>query len=358
MKIQFNHANSLPMPTWRWLKLNDTTIAYENINNLQVVNPQITNLTTNIEISNVKENNFPQIATGIGNEANNFVEKYATLVNFFTIKANTITKEPLILNYNLTDNTDLIDDNYIYAQANSKATIIITYNSDYQAKGFHASSTKIFAEENAQIEIIQLQTLGKDYFNFDDIGSLAQNNAKISIKQLVLGANKNYLGAKINLTGNNSELFSQIDYLTNKNQSIDMNYVVDILGQKTKTNLLANGILMHNAKKTLRGTLDFKQGCKGSIGTEAEEVLLLDADIHNKSIPLILCSEDDIEGNHSASIGEMDKDQLFYLQTRGLNEQQIRKMQIESKLHLMCNNLPETLHHLILNYPQEVYSYE
>lgn len=358
MKIQLVHANSLPMPTWRWLKLNDITIAYEDINNLQAVKPQITNFTTNIELSNIKDNNFPQINTGIGTEANAFVETNATLVNYFTIKANTTTTEPLILNYTLTNNTDLIDDNYIYAQANSKATIIITYTSDYQAKGFHASSTKIFAEENAHIELIQVQTLGKNYFNFDDIGSLAQDNTKISIKQLVLGATKNYLGAKINLTGNNSKLFSKIDYLTSKDQSIDMNYVVDILGQKTKTNLLANGILMHNAKKTLRGTLDFKQGCKGSMGTEAEEVLLLDDNIHNKSIPLILCGEDNIEGNHSASIGEMDKEQLFYLQTRGLNEQQIRQMQIESKLHLMCNELPESLHHLILNYPQEVYFYE
>ena len=43
---------------------------------------------------------------------------------------------------------------------------------------------------------------------------------------------------------------------------LDMNYIVNILGQKTKTNLTTNGILMHNAQKTHRATLDFKQGCK------------------------------------------------------------------------------------------------
>ena len=56
---------------------------------------------------------------------------------------------------------------------------------------------------------------------------------------------------------------------------LDMNYIVNILGQKTKTNLTTNGILMHNAQKTHRATLDFKQGCKGSIGTEAENVFYL-----------------------------------------------------------------------------------
>ena len=34
MNIKFEHANSLPMPTWRWLKLNDTTISYDNIDKL------------------------------------------------------------------------------------------------------------------------------------------------------------------------------------------------------------------------------------------------------------------------------------------------------------------------------------
>ena len=217
---------------------------------------------------------------------------------------------------------------------------------------------KIFAEKNAQIKIIQLQTLGKDYFNFDDIGTLAQENARISIQQIALGANKNYLGANIDLLQNNAQLDFQTDYLTAKNQMLDMNYIVNILGQKTKTNLTTNGILMHNAQKTHRATLDFKQGCKGSIGTETENVLLLDEDIHNKSIPLILCGEDDIEGNHSASIGEMDKEQLFYLQTRGLNERQIRQMQIDSKLQLITTNLPEELHTYISTYQQEAFYHE
>ncbi len=382
MNIKIEHANSLPMPTWRWLKLNDTTISYDNIDKLTPLKPQIINSTENISLSSQKDiafADFPHITTGIGSDTDNFVVNNASNKNYFTIKANTITQKPLIFIYDLTDNLDLIDDNYIYAQENSQATIIIVYNSPYHNQGFHASSTKIFAEKNAQvkiiqlIKIIQLQTLGKDYFNFDDIGTLAQENARISIQQIALGANKNYLGANIDLLQNNAQLDFQTDYLTTKNQMLDMNYIVNILGQKTKTNLTTNGILMHNAQKTHRATLDFKQGCKGSIGTatldfkqgckgsigtEAENVLLLDEDIHNKSIPLILCGEDDIEGNHSASIGEMDKEQLFYLQTRGLNERQIRQMQIDSKLQLITTNLPEELHPYISTYQQEAFYHE
>lgn len=240
MNIKFEHANSLPMPTWRWLKLNDTTISYDNIDKLTPLKPQIINSTENISLTSQKDiafTDFPHITTGIGSDADNFVVNNASNKNYFTIKANTITQKPLIFIYDLTDNLDLIDDNYIYAQENSQATIIIVYNSPYHNQGFHASSTKIFAEKNAQVKIIQLQTLGKDYFNFDDIGTLAQENVRISIQQIALGANKNYLGANIDLLQNNAQLDFQTDYLTTKNQMLDMNYIVNIQGQKTKTNL-------------------------------------------------------------------------------------------------------------------------
>ena len=134
MNIKIEHANSLPMPTWRWLKLNDTTISYDNIDKLTPLKPQIINSTENISLASQKDiafADFPHITTGIGSDANNFVVNNASNKNYFTIKANTITQKPLIFIYDLTDNLDLIDDNYIYAQENSQATIIIVYNSPY-----------------------------------------------------------------------------------------------------------------------------------------------------------------------------------------------------------------------------------
>lgn len=54
MNIKIEHANSLPMPTWRWLKLNDTTISYDNIDKLTPLKPQIINSTENISLSSQK----------------------------------------------------------------------------------------------------------------------------------------------------------------------------------------------------------------------------------------------------------------------------------------------------------------
>ena len=69
--------------------------------------------------------------------------------------------------------------------------------------------------------------------------------------------------------------------------------------------MTADGVLQGGAKKIYRGTIDFKNGSAGAVGDEKETVLLLSDDVVNQTIPLILCSEEDVQGNHGASIGKL-----------------------------------------------------
>ena len=71
-------------------------------------------------------------------------------------------------------------------------------------------------------------------------------------------------------------------------------------------------------RKVFRGTIDFKNGSAGSAGNEKETVLLLGDDVVNKTVPLILCAEENVVGNHGATIGELDDDTLFYFASRGI----------------------------------------
>ena len=76
----------------------------------------------------------------------------------------------------------------------------------------------------------------------------------------------------------------------------DFNYVVRHRGKKTISNIMANGVLAGTSKKCLRGTIDLVHGCKGSEGTERETVLIADKGVDNKTVPTILCDEDDCGG--------------------------------------------------------------
>ncbi len=109
-----------------------------------------------------------------------------------------------------------------------------------------------------------------------------------------------------------------------------MNYVARHHGRKTESLMESSGVLSGEAFKLFRGTIDFVKGCPGSVGNEKEDVLLLGDDVVNQTIPLILCAEEDVEGNHGASIGELDEKTLFYLMSRGLYQGSSRENDCKS----------------------------
>lgn len=100
-----------------------------------------------------------------------------------------------------------------------------------------------------------------------------------------------------------------------------MNLVVNHWGKKTKCEINASGALNDAAKKIFRGTIDFKRGSSGSVGSEQETVLMLGEDAVNKTVPVILCAEENVEGTHGATIGEMDDDTRFYFGSRGIDRE-------------------------------------
>ena len=115
--------------------------------------------------------------------------------------------------------------------------------------------------------------------------------------QLVLGGKNTYLGSRTVLEGESSVLSSDVGYLVEANEHLDMNFVAYHTGKKTESRMDASGVLRENGFKLFRGTIDFRKGCAGAVGNEKEDVLLLDDAVVNQTIPLILCEEEDVEGN-------------------------------------------------------------
>ena len=54
--------------------------------------------------------------------------------------------------------------------------------------------------------------------------------------------------------------------------------------------------------------------------------MLLGEDVVNKTVPLILCAEENVVGNHGATIGDLDEDTIFYFESRGINRDQAESM--------------------------------
>ena len=67
----------------------------------------------------------------------------------------------------------------------------------------------------------------------------------------------------------------------------------------------------------------------------------MDRTVRNRSIPVILCSEEDVVGNHGATIGRLDEDMIFYLASRGMETEAIYEMMAKAKLDSVIRRIPD-----------------
>ena len=215
--------------------------------------------------------------------------------------------------------------------------------------------TALHVEKNAKVRLVQIQNAWQDsLLRLETSGECAENG-QVELIQVLLGRGDVYSDGHFDLNGDGAGFNAGIGYLGQKQQTVDMNLVVNHRGQKTTSEINAAGSLKDDAKKIFRGTIDFKKGSAGSVGNEQETVLMLGNGVANKTVPLILCAEENVVGNHGASIGELDADTLFYFESRGISAEEAENIMARAAIERLAHTLgDETTQAVILNELEEV----
>jgi len=157
-----------------------------------------------------------------------------------------------------------------------------------------------------------------------------EKDARVNFTAVELGASEALSQLTVTLQGDKSVADVAAIYFGDGSRKVDINYIIRQLGKSTKAEMQIRGALKDESEKIFRGTLDFVRGTKGSIGREREEVILLNEGVRNRSVPLMLSGEDDVDGIHGVSVGKMDKAKLFYLMSRGLDLTEAQQLVVEA----------------------------
>lgn len=343
--------NRLPSKTWNWLHMNET-----QLDNIELPAAGAVKATLPEAVKKVEEDpsaptageqttvwnaDFAGIDSGMGEDMDGLLATAGVKALQAAVPEKEKVQQPMLLDFSYEGGTAQADAVAVRAGKNSEITVIQDFSSEKEAAGQAAVSTRLYLEEGAKIRLIQVQRLGDGITFLNDVGALCEERASLEVIQLILGGKDTYLGCKTTLQGKESSVDTDTAYLVGGDGRLDMNYVALHEGKKTRSNMQAGGVLRDHAFKLYRGTIDFKWGAKGAVGNEKEDVLLLSNDVVNQTIPLILCAEEDVEGNHGATIGKLDDELLFYLESRGMTREQIYEMMAMAKVDAVCRKIPD-----------------
>ncbi|MBA5850401.1 Fe-S cluster assembly protein SufD [Clostridium sp. cel8] len=350
--FKFNQAY---VPTWKYLGLNNFSIDDYKIPEIEQYNEEYIDFKREefegVTVNPIKDtvrheclcdyNNFKNVSS----TSKEFVKLAESGFNsgvFIKVPENKIVDSYVRLNFKLNDeNPVVIDNNIVVAEENSKVTILVDYYTDNdKTKAFHNGLTKVIARAGSEVNVIKIQRMNDESTHFDSNMASVEAGAKVNWVTIEIGSKINVTNYNSDLKGDNSGADIYSAYLVDGSRKQDIYYTTNHFGRRSLSKMVIEGVLKDKAKKVFKGNIDFRRGSSKSKGSQTEEVLLLDKTVKTDSIPMLLCQEEDVDGQHATGVGKIDQDQLFYLMSRGLKYSEAEKLIIEARFSPVFDRVP------------------
>ena len=261
---------------------------------------------------------------------------------FIKTPKNVEVKLPVEIFYELDeDNPFLIDNNLIVAEENSKLTIVIDYRmQDQKLEAFHNGLTRVIVKDNAVLNIVKVQRFNNQSDHFDSNISLVSNQGELNWIPIELGGRNSVTNNENTLMDDGSRASISSVYFADGERKMDLGFKMNHQGRHSSSEIESKGVLKDRAQKVFRGDLYFQKGAGQSKGSEKEEVLLLDKTVDSDSIPALFSEEDNVEGEHAVSAGQIDQQRLFYLMSRGMTKEEAKQLMVEATFNPIFDKIP------------------
>lgn len=345
--VLINRANVPAAQTWNRLRANSLSVTVSNHADAGKVYLPLPRL-------------FERIECGMGQEVTDYVESQAFKSDFYNVPAHTKREDPIVVAVSAAQNQ--CANTGIILREGAEATVVIAAFAGDAGDGTPAGDgnanasdalptsaalTRIVVEADAKLHLIEMLGVNEGQQHLESVGLEVHQDAAVDVKQYALGGTTIGLGLTANLVGARARLDLNNRYHATHEETLDINHLVRMRGTSTRAQLTESGVLNEAAKKTLRATIDLVRGAKDAQGNEIETVMILGDDVVNKTMPIILCDEDDVAGNHGATIGSVSPEQLDYLATRGLSRQAAEQLFVRALFEDAIINAPEEISHRV-----------
>lgn len=258
------------------------------------------------------------------------------------IDVNSKKTDDMVIDFKLSKDEDYLKNlTEVCLSENSKLNLVIKFESIDGAKESLTSYIKFNLKKNAYLNVVIINLLNDKSLNLLALDSSLYENANLDVTLIDLGARSAVINYYSSLEGKGSRNDLKSIYIGNKDKMIDLNYIMSLKNANSSVNMDVKGALLDNSKKHFKGTISFEKGSKKSVGKEMEYTYLLSEGANSISLPMLLCREEDVEGEHASASGKLDKNILFYLMSRGMSEKDATRLIIKAKFNDILSKIKD-----------------
>lgn len=124
-------------------------------------------------------------------------------------------------------------------------------------------------------------------------------------------------------------------------QNFNSSHTIRHNASYTTSTIITKGVLDNQAKAKYKSLIDITHGSVGCKGTQKEDTLLLSRDVNIEAVPALKIANDNVQASHSVSTTYLDTMKKFYLESRGIGEDEVKKMVVLAHFDFILSKLPK-----------------
>lgn len=210
----------------------------------------------------------------------------------------------------------------------------------YSSDSLHAAVVELIAFKGAHIRYTTIQNWSKDVYNLVTKRAFAYEDARVEWIDGNMGSKVTMKYPSVYLKGRGARAEVLSIALAGAGQHIDAGSKILHLAPDTSSRIISKSISKDGGRATYRGQLLVAKGAKNVKSSVKCDALILDEKSRSDTYPYNIVNEDDTILTHEATVGKIGEEQLFYLMSRGLTEEEALNAVVMGFLEPFTKSLP------------------
>ena len=210
----------------------------------------------------------------------------------------------------------------------------------YSAGSLHAAVVEVIALEGAHVRYTTLQNWSNNVYNLVTKRAFAHKNAIVEWLDANIGSRITMKFPSVYLIGENAKADMMSIAFAGHGQIQDTGAKAVHMAPNTTSSIVSKSISKGGGRTTYRGLVRVEKGCTNVKSNVRCDALLLDENSISDTIPYMAINEKKVSIGHEASVGKIGEEQLFYLMSRGLSEQEATGLIVRGFFDCFTKQLP------------------
>jgi Fe-S cluster assembly protein SufD len=229
------------------------------------------------------------------------------------------------------ESDSLFGQTLVVAEESSSVTILERTSSEESAAEhrYVSNVVEVVGGENSYVQYGSLQTLDEDAYHYTLKRADVARAGTANWIEGNLGSRLTRSDVETELTGDGSETKIVGAFFGHEDQHLDVNARVWHHGEHTTADLVTRGVLDDTARSVYEGVQDVGRDAWDTNSYQRENTLMLSDDSEADASPKLIIHNHDTEASHSATVGQVDREDLFYMTSRSIDPRTARNMLVE-----------------------------